>query len=129
MWRCLNSLAAIASGASMSACCSFVPCHPAITVAGRVTAISGEPIAGAVINLHGMTDTSDVNGCFLFNGADALPFEMLIRAQGFEPLRVDVEAGSYQALVVLVAPNTGRDSEVHLSKSRAFPAKPVPGCA
>ena len=126
---CWNSLAATILGASLSGCCSFVPCHPAITVAGRVTAVSGEPISGAVVNLHGMTDVSDDNGCFLFNGADALPFEMLIRAQGFEPLRVDIEAGSYQALVVLVAPNTGRDSEVRLSKSRAFPAQPVPGCA
>jgi len=123
MRRGLNSLVAIASGATLSAC------HPAITVAGRVTAVSGEPISGAVIDLHNLTGTSDDNGCFLLYGADALPFEMRIRAQGFEPLQVDVMAGSYQALVVLAAPNTERDSEVLLSKSRVFPAKPVPGCA
>jgi carboxypeptidase family protein len=129
MPRCLITLLAAAHGAGLSACCSFVPCHPAITVAGRVASASGEPVSGALINVHGMTGTSDDNGCFLLHGADALPFEMRVQAQGFEPLRVDIQAGSYQAIVVLVAPNTGRDSEAHLSKSRAYPAKPVPGCA
>jgi hypothetical protein len=115
--------------ASISGCCAFMPCHPAVSVSGRVTTTSGEPISGAAITLHGMSGIADANGCFILHGPDALPFEIHFDAQGFKPVRTDVKAGSYQAQAVMAPTSTGDESKIQLSKSRSFAAGPVPGCA
>jgi hypothetical protein len=128
----MNSLGtSVAVGALvvLSGCCALAPCHPAITVAGRVVAASGEPVVGAAVKAHSKSGVADAKGCFLLYGADALPFEFLVEASGFKPLRVDMKAGSYQAQVVMAPLNTSQGSSLQLSKSRSFPATPVPECA
>ena len=99
-----------------------------MTVAGRVTSVEGEPIAGAAIRLHSMTGTSDERGCFRLNGADALPFDLDVVAAGFKPLSTDAKSGAYQVEVLLAPEHSSHVSTAKWTKSRGVPPLHVPGC-
>jgi hypothetical protein len=117
-----------ASAVVVSGCCAFAPCHPSMTVAGRVTSISGEPVPAAHIRLHGMTGTSNKEGCFRLSGADALPFELVVEAAGFKPLTAEAKSGIFQITVELAPQDSSKASAVHWEKSRVVPPAAVPGC-
>src|SRR5262245_46789522 len=112
----------------MFGCCAFVPCHPAMTVAGRVVATSGEPIEGAAIKLHSMQGASDGRGCFRLSGADALPFELDVVAPGFKILKTEAKSGIFQVEVVLAPQDGPQMSTVKWIKSRKVPPEAVRGC-
>ena len=112
----------------ISGCCAFAPCHPAMTVAGRVTAASGEPIEGAAIKLHSMQGASDARGCFRLSGADAVPFELDVAASGFKTLTAEAKSGIFQVEVVLAPQDGPQVSTVKWIKSRKMPPEAARGC-
>jgi hypothetical protein len=117
-----------AAGAAVSGCCAFAPCHPSMTVAGRVTSGAGEPVPGASIRLHSMNGTSDTQGCFRLSAADALPFELVVEAAGFKPLTAEAKSGIFQVEVELAPQGSSKASTVNWEKSRVVPPVAVPGC-
>ncbi len=122
------SLLVVTTGLVVSGCCAFAPCHPAMTVAGRVTSVSGAPVSGAAIRLHSMNGMSDMQGCFRLSGADALPFELVVEAAGFKPLTTEAKSGIFQVAVELAPQDSSEVSTVNWTKSRAVPPVAVPGC-
>jgi hypothetical protein len=99
-----------------------------MTVAGRVTAASGEPIEGAAIKLHSMRGTSDARGCFRLSGADALPFELDVAAPGFKTLTAEAKSGIFQVEVVLAPQAAPQPSTVKWIKARKVPPEAARGC-
>jgi hypothetical protein len=100
-----------------------------MTVAGRVTAASGEPIEGAAIKLHNMQGASDAHGCFRLSGADALPFKLDVTAPGFKALTDVAKSGIFQVEVVLAPQDGPQVSTVKWIKSRKVPPEAARGCA
>jgi hypothetical protein len=99
-----------------------------MTVAGRVTSVAGAPIAGADIRLHSMEGTSDVQGCFRLDGADAFPFELGVTAEGFKQLTTEAKSGIFPVEVVLAPRDSSSPSTVKWTKSRKMPPVALPGC-
>lgn len=122
------SFLVIATSVAVSGCCAFAPCHPTMTVAGRVTSTAGGPVPGATIRLHSMNGTSDMQGCFRLSGSDALPFELVVEAAGFKPLAAEAKSGIFRVEVELAPQDSSKASTVNWTKSRAVPPVSVPGC-
>jgi hypothetical protein len=120
-------LAALGS-AVVSGCCAFAPCHPLVSAAGRITSVTGEPIAGADVQLHNMKGKSDVNGCFRLSGGDALPFEIRVSAAGFKALSAEAKSGIFQVEVLLAPQDSANVSVVKWTKSRKVPPSAPQGC-
>lgn len=96
----------------LSGCCMFVPCHPATHAVGYVNDENGKPIEGATITLYGYKSITKSNGCFAFDVADALPFELSASAEGFKSITVPSKAGFFIISVNLASVTTSKPSEV-----------------
>ena len=99
-----------------------------MTVAGRVTTASGEPIEGAAIKLHSMQGASDARGCFRLSGADALPFELNVAAAGYKGLTAEAKSGIFQVEEMLAPQSGPQVSTVKWIKSRKVPPEAARGC-
>lgn len=86
----------------ISGCCALFPCHYGTRISGVVVSASGAPIEGAVVRLYGTEKKSATNGCFVFNLASALPFELEAKAPGYKVYKGEVKFGFYSVTVTLV---------------------------
>jgi len=88
---------------ALGGCCQFMPCHPGTHITGDVTdAVSGQPIADAVVRLYHHETRTGTSGCFSLGGADALPFEFAVSAPGYKPLREKAIPGTFRKTVILM---------------------------
>jgi hypothetical protein len=97
---------------SLSACCTFVPCHPATRAVGYVNNENGKPIEGATVTLYGYKSITNANGCFAFNVADAPSFELSASADGFKSKTVPSKAGFFIVSVNLASATSTKLSEI-----------------
>lgn len=97
---------------SLSACCAFAACHPATRAVGYVNDENGKPIEGVTVTLYGYKRITNANGCFAFNVADALPFELSADAEGFKSITVPSKAGFFVISVNLASVGSSEASEV-----------------
>ena len=89
-----------------------MPCHPATRAVGYVYNENGKPIEGATITLYGYKSITNANGCFSFDVADALPFELSASAEGFKSITVPSKAGFFLVNVNLASATSTKPSEV-----------------
>ena len=106
----LRKTAATIVSTVLSGCCALAPCHSAAHLTGRIVSASGVPISGAVVSLYSGSTTSNASGCFTVGGADALPFKLVVSADGYKPLRVAPRLGHFEVSVVLAPIASGSDS-------------------
>ena len=71
-------------------------------VSGRITDRAGKPLQQAVVSLDGLTDTTDVHGCYWFDGVKAGTYVLRAKADGKLPAgsKVVVEDHNYSQNVV-----------------------------
>ena len=96
----------------LSGCCMFVPCHPETRTVGYVSDENGKPIEGATIRLYGYKSITNSNGCFAFDVADALPFELSASAEGFKSITVPSKAGYFIISINLASASSNNSSVV-----------------
>lgn len=118
----------VLAGGAFTGCCAFTPCHPATYVTGRITTLNGDPLYGASVRLYGRASSTDSDGCFRLGGADALPNEFSVEANGYKPIRHKVRPGSFQLQVRLASENNQAESTVQWQPSRTYPPPNVAGC-
>src|SRR5271170_4654942 len=87
---------------TLDGCCRFFPCHRATYLVGNILDKDGTALAGARVEMYSMTTTADAAGCFKIGGPDALPFELAIVSDGYEPFRVESRPGYFDVKVTLV---------------------------
>jgi len=96
----------------MSGCCMFAPCHRGTELIGYVKDTNEKPIKNAKVTLYGYSVETNSNGCFYFNEADALPFELSIEAIGYTPVTSKAKWGKFIVKVVLSPESKGQASKV-----------------
>lgn len=106
----------------------FVPCHPATRTVGYVNDENGKPIEGAIVNLYGYKSITNANGCFAFNVADALPFELSARAEGFKSITVPSKAGHFVISINLASVSSIKPSEVEWREISSNEYKSIKKC-
>ena len=87
----------------LSGClCWFVPCDKAVDVHGTVSDHLGHPVAGADVELYGVTHKTDAVGCFGFGGhLAARGFAVSVRHPDFKPYQEAKKFGRYRIEVQL----------------------------
>ena len=113
---------------SLSACCTFVPCHPATHAIGYVNNENGKPIEGATVTLYGYQSITNANGCFAFNVADALPFELSASAEGYKSITVPSKEGFFIVNVNLALAISIKSSEVEWKEISSNEYKDIKKC-
>lgn len=101
----------------LSACCYFVPCHPATYTAGIVIdGVSKQAIPKATVCLYCYEAHTAPSGCFALGGHDALPFEFDVSAPGYKPVVIKAVPGFYRARVILMPENSAGESVAEVSE-------------
>lgn len=70
------------------------------------------PVKGVVVTLYGQKLITNPNGCFAFDVADALPFELSASAPGFKNVAVPSKAGFFVIYISLAPVDSTEASEV-----------------
>jgi hypothetical protein len=87
-------------------------CHPGTWTVGHVTDLKGQPIKGASVKLYSSEQNTNSEGCFTFEGADALPFTLSASATGFKDVVVPSKAGHFIIEIKMAPINSNSSSEV-----------------
>ena len=86
-------------------------------VVGYVKDINGKPIINATVTLYGSPVKTDAHGCFYFNKADALPFELAATASGYNPVKAEAQWGKFKVRVTLARDKQNEQSTIIWEKS------------
>ena len=78
--------------------------------------VSKQAISKANVRLYYYEVHTAPSGCFALGGADALPFEFSVSAQGYKPLVIKAVPGFYQATVKLMPEGSEGESVSEFSK-------------
>ncbi len=95
---------ALTAATLLAGCCAFFPCHRGTHVTGAVLDDMSRPVANASVTLFGSQMLTGENGCFAFNLADGLPFQLVVTSPGHKSVASDVQYGFFQVDVAL-SPN------------------------
>lgn len=101
-------------------CCALVPCHPGSNLIGHVTDLNGRPIDGAIVTLYNSETVTDTAGCFQFELADALPFELTASAPNYKSIKVERKVGFYQISIQMAPQESSRPSKISWNKLDAY---------
>lgn len=97
----------------------MAPCHFGTEVVGYVKGADGYPVKNAQVILYGYTVSTDENGCFYINQADALPFELSVKAEGFKSISSESRWGKYIVNVSLAPINSALNGAVIWGEEQA----------
>ena len=95
---------ALTTAVLLAGCCAIFPCHRGTHVTGFVTDANMRPVARASVSLFGSQVLTGKNGCFAFNLADGLPFQLVVASSGQKSVASDVQYGFLEVNVAL-SPN------------------------
>lgn len=87
-------------------------CHPGTWTVGHVTDLKGQPIKGASVKLYSSEKNTNSEGCFTFEGADALPFRLSANATGFKDVEVPSKAGYFIIEIKMAPIDSNSSSEI-----------------
>lgn len=105
-------LTALTTAVLLSGCCALVPCHRGTHVTGFVIDASMRPVANASVTLFGSRVLTGENGCFSFNLADRLPFQLVVASPGQKSVESDVQYGFFEVNVALSPNETTAPSKI-----------------
>ena len=103
---------AITVGALLAGCCAVFPCHRGTHVTGFVVDSKSRPVANASVALFGSHVLTGEKGCFTFNLADGLPFQLVVTSPGHKSIASDVQYGFFQVDVALSPNEATAPSEI-----------------
>lgn len=103
---------ALTTAVLFGGCCALVPCHRGTHVTGFVIDSNMRPVANASVTLFGSQVLTGENGCFAFNLADGLPFQLVVASPGQKSVASDVQYGFFEVNVALSSNEASAPSKI-----------------